>query len=661
MAKNKNIQKAERESLNIKDKLLEALKASTPEVFAEGKVNWDKVRLALGEHLDASSEKFNFTWAGKAGAVTNVLIPSKATLRPAEKESVKFDKSENLFIEGDNLEVLKLLQKSYFEQVKMIYIDPPYNTGNDFVYKDDFRQPLKNYLEQSGQVDSEGNRLSTNTQASGRFHSDWLTMMYPRLKLAWNLLRHDGVIFVSIDDNEVHHLRMLMDEIFGEENFVGILSVENNPKGRKNSEFISVSSEYLIIFAKDKQKSHFIENVPKKASDMTEDESRNFVHSSGKRVLVGENSFNKPVANPNSDKNYSVYYRQAGKSLLLIKEEFTLVNQRLLSEGYVKYYSYNAGHLVENTYTENKFRELFEKGALEFSQDKIYEKNFSDTIRIKSQLVNREFEAIVRGRKQSYSMELTTTGAGTYLKNLFQMNESPFPAPKNVGYLKLLISLFESEPFTVLDFFSGSSTTADAVMQLNSEDGGNRKFIMVQMPEFIDPKSEAYKAGYKTIADIGKERIRRVLKGYGDHKAIDGGFKVFKLGKSNYYDNLFEYDPDKSAEENDKAFKDYLNKAQKELFPAKINELDIVYENIIKEGLSLNAKIEEVKIGKSTAYKVSDTERELYISLDEKLSASAIEVLTDKEYKEKIFICFDGALGDSDKANLALNVTLKTI
>ena len=219
MAKTKSIQKAERESMNIKGKLLESLKASVPEVFAEGKVNWDKLRQALGEHLETAIEKFNFTWAGKAQAITNVLIPSKATLKPDKKESVKFDESENLFIEGDNLEVIKLLQKSYFEKVKMIYIDPPYNTGNDFVYKDDFRQPLKNYLEQSGQVDSEGNRLSTNTQASGRFHSDWLTMMYPRLKLAWNLLRHDGVIFVSIDDKEVHHLRMIMDEIFGEECF----------------------------------------------------------------------------------------------------------------------------------------------------------------------------------------------------------------------------------------------------------------------------------------------------------------------------------------------------------------------------------------------------------------------------------------------------------
>ena len=222
----------------------------------------------------------------------------------------------------------------------------------------------------------------------------------------------------------------------------------------------------------------------------------------------------------------------------------------------------------------------------------------------------------------------------------------------------------------VLDFFAGSSTTAHAILAQNQEDGGNRKFILVQMPEQTEPKSEAYKAGFKTIADIAKERIRRVLKKIKDEnqgkldfggRKIDLGFKVFKLAKSNYYDNLFEYDPEKSDEENEKAFKDYLNKAQKELFPAKINEIDIVYENIIKEGLNLNARIEEVKIGKSTAYKVSDTEREFWICLDEKISASAIEALTDKEYKEKIFICLDGALDDSEKANLSFNLTLKTI
>ncbi len=606
MAKNKRIKKAERESMNIKDKLLEALKVSTPEVFAEGKVNWDKVRLVLGKHLDASSEKFNFTWAGKVGAVTNVSIPSKTTLRPAEKESVKFDRSENLFIEGDNLEVLKLLQKSYFEQVKMIYIDPPYNTGNDFVYKDDFRQPLKNYLEQSGQVDSEGNRLYTNTQASGRFHSDWLTMMYPRLKLAWNLLRHDGVIFVSIDDNEVHRLRMMMDEIFGEENFVTQFVVIRSEGGGLAKQAV-IGHDYVLTYAKQLDKFSPL----KRPRDIR----GQIIEKDGRKYWIEEDWLRKEFG-----KYGTCHYEEIEK--IKGKQKKKEIDDGIASGLYQLLKKSNGKHIV------GRLRAIDEDSS--------------------------KFYTVLK--------HLNASGVGD-LEALKLADVFSYPKPVSlIKELVLGVTMFtKSDGDIILDFFAGSATTAHAVLAQNQGDGGNRKFIMVQMPEPTDPKSEAYKAGFKTIADIAKERIRRVLKGYGDHKAIDGGFKVFKLGKSNYYDNLFEYDSDKSVEENDKTFKDYLNKAQKELFPAKLNELDIVYENIIKEGLSLNAKIEEVKIGKSTAYKVRDTERELYISLDEKLSASAIEVLTYKEYKEKIFICFDGALGDSDKANLSLNLTLKTI
>lgn len=603
---------------DLTDKNIERIASLFPNVISETKdengnikkaVDFDLLKQSLSKDLvEGDDERYRLDWPGKKASLLKANTPITKTLRPCREESVNFDTTENLYIEGDNFEVLKILQESYLGKVKMIYIDPPYNTGNDFIYKDDFATSEEDYEEELGATDEEGSKLFRNTDSNGRFHSDWLSMMYERLVVARDLLKDDGVVFISIDDNEMHNLRKICDEVFGEENFVGTLSVENNPKGRKNSEFISVSSEYLIIFAKDKQESHFIENVPKKASDMTEDESGNFVHNSGKRVLVGENSFNKPVANPNTDKNYSVYYRQADKSLLLIKEEFTLVNQRLLSEGYVKYYSYNVGHLVENTYTENKFRELFEKGALEFSQDKIYEKNFSDTIRIKSQLVNREYEAIVRGRKQSYSMELTTTGAGTYLKNLFQ-NESPFPAPKNVGYLKLLISLFESEPFTVLDFFSGSSTTADAVMQLNAEDGGNRKFIMVQLYEPCDENSEAFKSGYKTIVEIGKERIRRAGKKIVeelkvknqqlelgqepvDASKLDIGFRVYKTDTSNIKDVF--YHPLE------------LKQDQLEFIQSNIKEdrtpEDLLTQVILDLGLELSLPIETKEIGKNTVF-----------------------------------------------------------
>lgn len=630
MTKNKTIKKADRESLNIKDKLLEALKASAPEVFGEGKVNWDKVRLALGDHLDASSEKFNFTWAGKAGAVTNVLIPSKATLRPDKKESVKFDTSENLFIEGDNLEVLKLLQKSYFEQVKMIYIDPPYNTGNDFVYKDDFRQPLKNYLEQSGQVDSEGNRLSTNTQASGRFHSDWLTMMYPRLKLAWNLLRHDGVIFISIDDVECANLRKICDEIFGEENFVAQIPWRKRTAKSDVPFKVSQDYEWVLCFAKSNLFSACIEGSARKYYESPDLPNRPWrIHEmTTHRTATERPNSNFTIIDPKTGKKYPVNPNAVW---------------RVTKETFKKFY---------------KEKRIVFPGDYEFLNiSKPVLRYFKDEDEAKA---GDKFGFVSVSTNLPKEVGMTQDGTKE-IASLFDNKIFTFPKPVSLIKFLIQIATLLDKNALILDFFAGSATTAHAVLAQNQEDGGNRKFIMVQMPELIDPKSEAYKAGYKTIADIAKERIRRVLKGYGDHKPIDDGFKVFKLGKSNYYDNLFEYDPDKSAEENDKAFKDYLNKAQKELFPAKVNELDIVYENITKEGLNLNAKIEKVEIGKNTAYKVSDTERELYISLDEKLSSGAIEALTGKEYKEKIFICFDGALGDSEKANLALNVTLKTI
>ena len=495
------------------------------------------------EVVEGRDERYQFTWPEKRKTILNANAPISKTLRPCREESLNFDETENLYIEGDNLEVLKLLQETYLGKVKMIYIDPPYNTGSDFVYNDDFKQSTDEYLEDSGQFDDEGNRLEVNLESYGRFHTDWLNMIYPRLKLARNLLSDDGVIFISIDDNELYNLKKCCDEIFNSSNFIGTLSVENNPKGRKNSAFISVSSEYCLIYAKHKENTYFIENIPKKSSDMKLDEDGKYVHGSGKRVLVGENSFNNIVTNKKSDKNYSVYYRQLDRKFELKQEEFGEEDTSLINEGFKKYYSFRNEKLVENTYTMSRFNELIRDGALEIANDKIYEKNFSDTVRVKSQLVNRKYEAIVRGKKEMYSMELTTTGAGTYLKQLFNTNEVIFSAPKNVGFLKLLISLLKKDDFIVLDFFSGSATTADAVMQLNAEDGGNRNFIMVQLPEETDEKSEAYKADYKNICEIGKERIRRAGKKIlEDNKDKDGienldiGFRVLKTDSSNMKD-----------------------------------------------------------------------------------------------------------------------------
>ena len=607
--------------------------------------------------VDGNEERYQFTWPDKKKSVLLANAPINKTLRPVRDDettptgvdsdgkpycssgSVDFDNTENLYIEGDNLEVLKLLQETYLGKIKMIYIDPPYNTGNDFVYADDFSQSTEEYLENSGQFDDEGNRLVKNLDNNGRFHTDWLNMLYPRLKLAKDLLAEDGVIFISIDDNEVENLKKMCNEVFGQINFVGMLSVENNPKGRKNSTFISVSSEYCLIFAKNKEISYFVENVPKKSSDMVLDENGRYVHNSGKRVLVGENSFNKIVTSPSSDKNYSVYFRKQDYSIITKKEEFGVIDKALIDAGYIRYASYNKGKLIENTYTEEKFLSLAEKKALEFSNDKIYEKNFSDTIRMKSQLVNREYEAIVRGSKKKFSMELTTTGAGTYLKELFGLFDVPFTAPKNTGFLKMLISLFEEKDFYVLDFFSGSASEADAVMRLNAVDGGKRKFIMVQVPEVLDEKSVAYKAGYKNICEIGKERIRRAAKKIEEENPeakFDGGFRVLKCDISNMkevYYNPAEYEPSLFTRLEDNIKEDRTPE-------------DLLFQVMLDLGVLLSSKIEETTIAEKRVFNVEDNY--LIACFDDNVTEEAItEIAKQKPY---YFVMRDSSMANDSVA-----------
>ena len=580
--------------------------------------------------VEGKDERYQFTWPDKKKSVLLANAPISKTLRPCREESVDFDNTENLYIEGDNLEVLKLLQETYLGKIKMIYIDPPYNTGNDFVYEDDFAQSTEEYLAISGQFDEEGNRLVSNTENNGRFHTDWLNMIYPRLRLAKDLLADDGVIFISIDDNEVENLKKMCCEVFGQTNFVGMLSVENNPKGRKNSAFISVSSEYCLIFAKNKANSYFVENVPKKSSDMTLDEDGRYVHNSGKRVLVGENSFNNFVTSPTSDKNYSVYFRKRDYSVITRKEAFGEIDQALIADGYVKYFSYYKGKLVENTYTEEKFLALAKEKALAFSKDKIYEKNFSDTIRMKSQLVNREYEAIVRGEKKNFSMELTTTGAGTYLKELFGLSDVPFTAPKNTGFLKMLISLFEEKDFYLLDFFSGSASAADAVMQLNAVDGGNRKFIMVQVPEVTDEKSVAYKAGYKTICEIGKERIRLSgTKIKNDSplttQGLDVGFRVLKCDTSNMKEVF--YRPDEVEQT---IFDNYANNIKED----RTSE-DLLFQVMLDLGVLLSSKIEKSTIAGCKVFNVA--EGFLYACFDNNISDEVVKAIANEQPYYAVF------------------------
>lgn len=382
----------------------------------------------------------------------------------------------NFLLEGDNLHSLHLLEKTHSGKIDVIYIDPPYNTGNkDFIYNDKI-------------VD----------KTDGYSHSKWLSFMSKRLEIARNLLSDKGVIFISIDDNEQAQLKLLCDEIFGEKNFLTQFIIENNPKGRKNSNFSSVTSEYCIAYSKNSELAYFVENIPKASSDMRLDDEGNYVHSSGRRVIVGQNNFNKIVSNFLSDKHYSFYFRKQDRSYKFIKEDsIDNVDNVLLNQGFIRYISYRNGVFVENTYTQRKLEELLQNYALDFTDDKIYEKNFKSTIRIKNLLINRKYEAIVDNKKQEFEIDLKTTSAKQQLAKIFG-GKSPFDYPKNIGLIKLLLTLNDSKDMTVLDFFAGSGTTGHAVTQLNKEDGGNRKYILCTNNE----NKIAEEVTYKRLSNI---------------------------------------------------------------------------------------------------------------------------------------------------------------
>lgn len=554
----------------------QAFHAAFPEVFSEDKIDWEKLKAVLGDTVDFSKEKFGFTWKGKANAVQNVLVPSRATLRPAKDESVDFDNAENLFIEGDNLEVLKLLQKAYFEKVKMIYIDPPYNTGNDFVYHDDFKAPVKNYLQQTGQVDAEGNSLQANKETNGRYHSDWLSMMYPRLKLAWNLLREDGFIFISIDDNEVHHLKMLMNEIFGEENFrntIFVARVKKNIQEREQINALNQGVGYLLCYSKSAMGSV----VPPTKFQRKEERWHGFDAPGVRPTMEYELLGQKPPKG-----RHWMYERERAMAMV------------------------QAGDLQLSPNTNKPQYRLAASDQTNLDTD------WTDLIESDS----------------------------TWIKN----------GGKNPKLIQRMLQMVNDKDALVMDFFAGSGSTGEAIVTQNAADEGQRNFILVQLPEKIDPKEGSE---YSSISDISKARLKQ--------ETGTIGFKTFKLGESNYVENNFEFNPEKSEEENKKAFNDYLQKASQSGLFDKVNQLDVVYENIVKEGFSLNAKVQEEEFGKNKIFVVTDDAKILSICLDKAIFPETVAELTSPLYKDKTFICIDNALDDSGKANLALHVDLKTI
>lgn len=586
--------------------VMEALKEVAPEVVSESGVDLEKLAILIGEDKNLSDklERYNFTWPDKRKAIKSALTPSSGTLRPAPKESVNWDNTKNLYIEGDNLEVLKLLQKSYFGKIKMIYIDPPYNTGKEFVYPDDYADNIQNYLELTGQINESGRRITTNTETSGRYHTNWLNMMYPRLKLARNLLRDDGVIFISIDDHEVSNLRKICDEIFGEENFVGEL-IWHLSSGVAAGHFTR-ANEYILVYAKLKESLPYFDDttggiikhgalkkissvnpaspITFKAGSITfEGDSKTFtgeIGGSEKQLIEGELVFKNGVLAKDVTITAGWAMRNQLISWLNGKETLDSKGQRVL-----KFYFNSQGVLF-------------------------YEKE-RGTLHPKTVLPN----------------EVGNTKVGTdELFELFGLKVMDFPKPTSLLRFLIRVITSSAKDSIILDFFSGSATTAHAVMELNKEDGGNRQFIMVQLPEPCGEDSEAFKAGYKNICEIGKERIRRVIKkidaeyaesekstqgeldlGAPAKQKPDLGFKVFKLDTSNFIP--WDSNPDNLSEES----------LQQSLSNIKLDrsQQDLLYELFLKLGVTLNTPYQKVELAGKYMYDIGYGS--IYACLDDDL------------------------------------------
>ena len=500
----------------------------TETINADGKlvraIDFDKLRQELAcEVVEGAEERYQFTWPDKRAAIRLANSPINKTLRPCREESVDFDNTENLYIEGDNLEVLKLLRENYLGKVKMIYIDPPYNTGNDFVYNDDFAQSQAEFASQSGLFDDEGNRMADpmvqNTESNGRFHTDWLNMIYPRLKVAKDLLADDGVIFISIDDNEVRNLKIVCDEVFGEHNFIGIVSVKGNPRGRQSSTYLAQVHDFLLLYRKSSL-------LQLKGFDISEEEIK-------KR-------FNKADEN-GAYEEWELRKRGAGSRRIDVPTLY-----------YPIYYSTKT-HLISTVNFDDADVEITPKlsdgtdGRWRWSKEKVEADKAKLYVRKNTKGVYNIFERKELSEKSTqlaptiWDFSEVNTELGTKLVRLLFDGKAFFDFPKPIGLILRMLKLMPCNDFITLDFFSGSATTAHAVMQLNAEDGGNRKFIMVQWPEQTDEKSEAYKAGYKNICEIGKERIRRAGKKIKEEAGLQGqnldtGFRVLKLDESNMAD-----------------------------------------------------------------------------------------------------------------------------
>lgn len=543
----------------------------------EHAIDFDMLTQELSDHVvDGLQERYQFTWPDKRKAILAANTPINKTLRPCREESVDFDNTENLYIEGDNLEVLKLLQETYLGKVKMIYIDPPYNTGNDFVYEDDFKQSADEYIDNSGQLDEEGNRLVANTESNGRFHTDWLNMIYPRLKLAKDLLSEDGVIFISIDDNEVDNLRKICDEVFGEENFKSNSIIINNRGGRDYGG-IALQHDYILIYSKN--------------------------------IIATLNPINE------TDKQFQYYDEYGGFNLMELRNRNIKFNDKnrpnLCYPFYVNPNNADKNGLLELSLEpkigfievypakSNGVQTVWRWGKEEKARDNINKEIFGKENRNGGYMIVQKYRKSTKMQRSVWDEKEFVNERGTEaIKDL--LDKAYFNYPKSVYTIKRVLELGSSKNSLILDFFSGSATTAHAVMQLNAEDGGKRKFIMVQLPEVCAENSEAYKAGYKNICEIGKERIRRAGQKIKEENPLttqdlDIGFRVLKCDSSNMEDVYFT--PKEYMDKQQSLFVDNIKKDR--------SDEDLLFDAMLKLDTPLSSKIEKISIAGKTVYNVA--------------------------------------------------------
>lgn len=620
-----NIEHVSQTSADIVTEQVAKLKDAFPECFTEGKVDFDKLRAALGDEVDARPERYSFSWAGKREAIRLLQIPSRATLIPRPEESVSFDQTANVFIEGENLEVLKLLYKPYFGRVKMIYIDPPYNTGNDFIYPDNYTDPLDTYLKLSGQKTADGNLLTSNPEKSGRYHSSWLSMMYPRLFYARQLLAPDGAIFISIDDHEVHNLRMLMNELYGEENFIATIIWQKVYSPKNTARHFSEDHDYIVVYARNAQ--------------MWRPE-----------LLPRTEEANARYDNPDKDP------RGDWKPGDLTARNYYSEGQYEVTSPSGKKFRPSIG-----TYWRVKYTKFLRLDA----DKRIWWGPNGDNMPALKRFLSEVKPGIVPQTLWLYEEVGHTQEAKKELLEFvhFENTDNVLDTVKPTRLIQkiLQIGTDSDENDIVLDFFAGSAATAHGVLSKNRLDGGNRRFVSVQLQEPLPaPESKL-----KTLTDIGKTRIYNVIETFDkedngklDLKAgdapLDLGFRVFQLGESNYKSWLGVEDKDPATYAKKMAlFTDTLVDGWK--------PENVVWEIAIKEGYGLNTRIDQEKLGKNVFYRVTepDLKQRLWACLDDKLDSATLKSLELRA--DDLFVCRDGAVDDTAAANLALQCRLKTI